>query len=876
MWRRRQKQREQELARELRSDLELEAQEQQERGLSPEQARYAARRAFGNITLVQEQVRELWRPGIIDVTCQDVRYAIRVLRKNSVFTLVATLSLALGIGANTAIFSLVDGLWMRPMAVARPGEIVRLFTVTAQNPEDTFSYPEYLALKSQATAFEGLIARGGRGTQIPNADGTSELHTVNVVSDNFFDVLGIQALAGRLFTPKDTEMLNQESVAVLGNSFWKRRFGSDRGIVGKRIEVQRGKTKLLLLVLGVLPEKFRDIDNGEDRDLWLPIQSWARLSSVEEIENRGFRWLRVLGRISPGVSVRTANAQIEVLARRLAADWPGTNRGRGARVISDLDYRLQLAGTKGIVLLSAVLLLVLLSSVNVANLLLARDAHRAREIAIRLSLGAHRSRVVRQLVTENIVLGFGGLIGGLALGAVLIKLIPGLLVQAPAFQPELNFYLDSRVLCFSMCVSLATILLFGFLPAWKASNSNLAGALKERISSVEWRSGRLQSRHWLSVSQISISLVLLVGTSLLVSSFLNTRTLDYGITRKPLLDVWVSVSGPRASFLCREALDRLREVPSVKEIAFASRAPLSLSEGGMSQLVTFPERPETATQPVEIKYNSISSNYLDVMGTRLIAGRPLNQTDQTNGSPVVLISETMAHRFWGDENPIDRIILLKTAGDAEYRIVGVVQDAPINELGERAEPYIYLPYWRNPTDNMTFLLRTGSNPLSLAQPVRKKLIALSRELDPYMITSQQQLVEYSAGPYQMTAELVSTLGFLALVLTAVGLYGVVSYGVAQRTREIGIRMALGADRSRMLGFVLREVMLLGAIGFVLGLPLALLAARSTSALLFGLSPWDIRSFLIALVLLAMVLCAAGVIPARRAARVDPMVALRYE
>jgi predicted permease len=361
-----------------------------------------------------------------------------------------------------------------------------------------------------------------------------------------------------------------------------------------------------------------------------------------------------------------------------------------------------------------------------------------------------------------------------------------------------------------------------------------------------------------------------------VRSFLNTRGAYYGITRKPLLDVWVMAPGPRAPVLYRAALERLREVASVKEIAFASRAPLSLSEGGMSELVTFPQRAESTAQPVEIKYNSVSSNYLDVMGTRLLAGRTLNETDQTNGPAVALINETMARRFWGSENPIDRIVRLKSAADADYRIVGVVQDVPINELGEPPEPYIYLPYWRNPTNSMTFLIRTETSPVSLAQPVRNKLIALSRDLEPYMSTSQQQLVQYSAGTYQMTAELVSTLGFLGLLLTAVGLYGVISYGVSQRTREIGIRMALGADRNRILRLVLREVMLLGVIGFALGLPLALLAARSASTLLFGLSPWDTGSFLSAFVLLAVVLSATSAIPVRRAARVDPMVALRYE
>lgn len=803
---------------------------------------------------------------------QDLRYAGRMLRKNLSFSAVAVLSLALGIGANTTIFSLVDGLWTRPMAITRPSEIVRLFAVTNQNTEDSFSYPEYLELRKQTTAFRGLVARGARGARIANPDGTSELRTVNVVSSNFFSVLGVRAILGRTFTPDD-----DTPGVILGNSFWKGRFGGDPAIVGKQIELIRGQSGVLFTVLGVLPANFRDIFNGADRDLWLSPQSWIRLASRNDFEDRRFRWFNVLGRIGAATSIHSAATQVQTVAQRIQTDWRETNAGRSARVVSDLSYRLERAGTNGVLLLAVVLLLVLLCSVNVANLLLARSASRAKEISVRLSLGAARLRVVRQLMTENLLLGLAGLAAGLLLGTWLIRILPSLLVQPPAnFQPMLDFQLDSRVLSFTVLVSLITILLFGLTPAWRTTKPNLVPALKGEASLSGAPRRGLQLRHWLVVSQVSISLTLLAATGVLVQSFVNTRTLDYGLARKPLLLVWLMSSDSHAPALYREALDHLRTLPGVKEIALASRAPLSLSEGGMSQRVTFPDRPEIRL-PLEIKFNSISSNYLRIMGTALRCGRMFDEADQTSGAPVVLINETMAQRFWPGEDPIDKNIHIEGAQGGTFRIVGVVQNAPINAIGEPPEPYLYLPYWRNFTPYVTFVIQTSGDPRALAQPVRQKLISLNpRQLDPLMITTEAELIRYSAGGYQITAELVSVLGVLGLILTAVGLYGVVSYGVNQRTREIGIRIALGAEQSDTLKLILREVGLLGLIGMIFGLPMALAATRLASSMLFSVNPWDMSIFAAACVLLGAVLLIAGFAPARRATRVDPLTALRYE
>jgi predicted permease len=789
----------------------------------------------------------------------DLRFALRTLRKSPGFALVAITSLALGIGANTAIFSLVDGIWTRPLAVPKPGDIVRIFGVTGQSAEEAFSWPEYRELKS-AACFRGLVARGGRGVQLPNPDGSSELHTVNVVSEDFFEVLGVRAAVGRLFRPGGA---SQGPVVVLGNSFWKRRYGGDPSVVGRQITVERGPKKLMLSVVGVLPESFRDIDNGGDRDLWVPPQTWIALSGRHDLEARAFRWFDLLGRIHDGVAMSAASSQVKTIARRLEADWAQTNRGRTVRVVRDTDYRLRQAGAGGMVLLSVVLLVVLLCSVNVANLLLARGAARRKEIAVRLALGAGRGSLLRQFMTENLVLGAGGLVAGLAVGAAWIALLPALLVQPPAMHLATDFHLDWRVLGFSLSVSLFTMVLFGLSPAWNTAQTDLAPSLKGR---------RLRPGQWLAAGQIAISLALLVSTALLVASFRNTRTMDYGLGRKPLLLVWVGVPGSQAEGLYRDALRALRELPGVREVAFASRAPLSLSEGGMAKRVSFPGRPQQP--PVEIKFNSISTGYLRAMGTALRRGRGFTEVDQTSGEPVAIVSETMARRYWPDQDPLGKTIRLEEEG--EYRITGIAQDAPINSIGETPEPYLYLPYWRNPTTSMTFVVETPADPLALGKAAHAKLVSLSRQLEPLMITTEADLIRYSAGSYQMTAELVSALGFLAVLLTAVGVFGVVSYGVNRRTREIGIRMAVGAGRADIGRLILEEVGRLSAAGMLAGLPLAFAAAHFSSSMLFGVEPWNPLVFLAAGVLLGLVLLAAGAVPARRASRVEPTTALRYE
>jgi predicted permease len=792
---------------------------------------------------------------------RDFRFAFRVLASRPVFALVAALSLGLGIGANSAIFGLVDALWFRPLAVPHSGDIVRVFSVTDQDREAAFSYPEFLDLKRAGTLRE-VVAIGGRGATLVEGQ-SRELHTLNLVSSNFFTALEVKPAFGRLFTPQDEANSDAPPAVVLGNSFWERHYGADPNIAGKQIHIQRA-SEVLVTVIGVLPKSFRGLATGDDRDLWFAKQDWARLGNVRELEQRGSRWFHVLGRLASGATEKSSNAEISTIASRMAETWPESNRGRRAVVIPDLRYRLEQAGTNGLALLAIVLLVVLISSVNVANLLLSRAGVRGKEMAVRLALGASRGRLIRQLMTENFLLGVAGLAVGLAIGSLLISILPALIVQPPGLYRAIDFQFDSRVLVFSLAISIATIVFFGLTPAWKSARPDLVPALKG--DAAFGPSGRRWPlRNWLVVAEVALSMTLLASSGVLVRSFANTRSGELGFGRKQLLLVWLASDHAKPA-LYRDVMAHYAALPGVQSVAAAVRAPLSLSSNGMFRRVTLPDR-----QEFEIKYNSVTRNFLNTMGTPIVRGRNFEERDELAGANSIVVNERMAQRFWPAEDAIGKTIVV---GGKPHRVIGIARNAPINAVGETPEPYLYLAYWPNFESEVTFLIETQSEAITLAQAARRELKSVDTRLDPLTITTENDLIQFSAQRYQVTAELVAALGVLGLLLTAVGLYGVVSYGVSQRTRELGIRMALGADRSDTLWLVLREVAMLGLIGIAIGLPLALAATRMFSSLLFGVSPWDAPAFTVALMVLAGVLIAAGWLPARRATGIQASSALR--
>jgi len=813
---------------------------------------------------------------------QDFRYALRQMRHSPGFAFTAVLTLALGLGASSAIFCLIDGLWLHPMPVPRQGELARVFATTAQNPEDFFNYLDYLAMAQRVKAFRGLVAIGRRGSLMPRSDGTSALLLTNVVSGNFFDVLGVRPLLGRAFTAQDAERLRARPGVLLGYRCWQRDFAANPNIVGRQIPLRHGRSRISQVdVWGVLGPEFREIDANSDRDLWMPAETWAAVVDPNELTSttsKQFRWFNLLGRLAPGATIAQANDQVAAVAGALAAADPANNRGRGARAVSDFSYRMSQAGTSGLVLFAIVGGVVLLCTVNVAHLLLARALGRGSEVALRLSLGATRWAVARQLLIENLLLCAVGWGAGLGLAACIAALLPRLLVSEPAmlvsFAATLHFQLDWRIFLSAGLLALVTMLLLALVPLVQVARPQLVPAL--RTGTAAPTAGRTPALRRAAVwLQIGISFALLVSTGALVRSFLNTRTQSIGLTRSQVLVAFTQE--PDAPM--RDAVvERMKTLPGVERAAYAIRAPIMLAEDGIAARTLLPSHPEMH-DPVEIKYNAVSPEFLSVVGTRVLRGRGFNAADDDHGPVVVLVSQAMVRKYWPSGESIGQTVRLpgfSNGSDLEARIVGVTEDAPISRIGEISEPYMYLPFHLSQMGEITFVLETRQNAMSMAQDARQVLIHTDPMLDPMMVTSLPELIRYSAGNYQMMAELVSALGIVGLVLTVVGLYGFLAFRVTQRRREIGIRMALGASREATAGLILRDTARMAAIGLAIGVALALAAARLEAAVLFGVRPLDLFSLAGALCILLLAVAAAAWLPARRAASIEPMQALRAE
>lgn len=797
---------------------------------------------------------------------RDLRLAARALAHAPGFTLVAALALALAIGANGAIFGLVDALWLRPPGVRDPGTLVRVFATTPAETTGVWSWDEYREIRTGVRAFEAVAARGRRGAVLTARDGSQDLILVNVVSTNFFDMLGVRPFAGRLFSTTGDDETG--AAAVLGHAFWRSQFGGDLSIVGRQLQLGRGRATTVTVV-GVLPPGFRELDAAADRDVWLTPTAWRLIAGgAREFEGQENRWFDIVARRQPASSLDAMDAEMDAAVAALAATGPSGSAGRGARVVSDFDYRLERAGTPAGALLGLVLLVVAISGVNVANLLMAHAAARHQELAIRIALGASRWRLARQLAGESLILGALGAAGGLIIGSWLIRLLPSLMVAPPGFRSFLVFQMDARVMLFTAGLTIVTTMLVGLAPAWLGARTNVVGIIKAS-SGASAPGGRL--RRLLVTGQVAISLVLLCMALALARSYTETQRGDVGFTRAPVLTLWTT-AGLDDPAIASEAVRQLSALPGVSAVAVAIRAPLSLSGGGMAAPVSVPGTLRDPGNGVpDVKFNAVSANYFDTLGTRLLRGRSFTESEERGGEATVVVSAAFVRRYLTDRDPLDTLI---DVSGTPHRVIGVAQDGVVNEIGEPPQPYVYLPFWRGRYGEATFLLATAGEPGAIARAARATLRGVHPDLDPRRTISMAEYLDYATSMHRATAALASLFGAVGLLLTAIGVYGVVAYSTTRRAKEIGIRMALGAARGEVVRLVLRDGLVLGLWGTVVGIPLALIGTHLASSFLVGIDAWDAGALAsAALVLLAGVTLATW-IPAWRAAQAEPSNALR--
>jgi predicted permease len=830
---------------------------------------------------------------------QDVRYGFRVLRASPGFAAVAVLSLALGIGANTSIFSVVNAALLRPLPVNEPDRLVFVFNGTQTSPYSVSSYPDYVDYRDKNEVFSDVLTYSSI-TASGRTDDQTDLISGSIVSGNFFDALGVRAALGRTFLPEEDTTPNTHPVAVISHGLWERRFGSDPKVIGQQLTLNGHA----FTIVGVTSAGFNGPEVLETNDIYVPAMMQALVRpprggfsgdmNPDMLSRRGPRWLRIIGRLKPGVSIDQAQAAMSTLAAQLQQAYPDTNRNTIATLfpVSKVDPQAytQLISVAAL-LLAVVAIVLLIACANVANLLLARASGRRKEIAVRLALGASRSRLVRQLLTESVLLSLAGGLGGLLLALWTIDVLKTATPPDGIFSFTLDYRLDGRVLAFTFLLSLATGVIFGLAPALQASRPDLVPALKDEASAAAQGRRRFNLRNLLVVAQVALSLVLLIGAGLFLRSLNNAQAIDPGFNADRVLNAQLNINLLRYTKLqgqefYRQVIERVEALPGVESASMARVVPMSGSGRTSSLIIEGQDQPDNVSRsegsgpdnpnPNTVSTNVVGLKYFETMGISLLRGRDFTEQDKEGAPLTVVVNEAFARRYFDGEEALGRRLSFRGAQGPWSEIVGVARDSKYRTLGEAQRPFVYSPLAQNHETGMALHVRTIGDPSSVAGAVRREVQTLDQNLPVTNLQPMRDVLGSSLFAARMGAVLLAIFGLLALLLAGVGLYGVMSYTVSRRTREIGIRMALGAQTGNVLRLVLKEGMALVGGGVAAGLIVAAAVTRLLASFLYGVSPLDATTFVAIPVVLALVALLASYLPARRAAKVDPMIALRYE
>ena len=867
-----------EIDEEMRFHLDMRAEENVRRGMSPQDARREAERRFGRLTRIKEMGYDVRGGGFVETLWQDMRYGVRMLLKHPGFTFIAVLTLALGIGVNTALFSVVNAVLLRPLPYAEPERLVQVYEANPQKGFDRFGFSlaNFVDHRDQQSGFEQMAAYHRWNANLTGA-GEPERVQVALVSASFLPLLRVQPLLGRGFLTEE-ETQGKDDVAVLSYGLWQRRFGGDPGILNKSINL----SGYVCTVVGVLPPDFQFPDPFGSNPLSAAAPKVDLLTPMaydpKNLGDRGSHFLQVLARLQPGVELAQAQTELRAIASRLEQQYPDRNKGWTVNVFALQDEVVRNVRPALLLLLAAVAFVLLIACANVSNLLLARAAARQKEMAIRLALGAPRARLLRLLLTESLLLALAGGTAGLALAYGAMR---AFISFSPANVPRTDeIRLDGMALLFTFGITLLTSMAFGLLPTLQASKPGVNTTLKEGGRQGN-RGGRPRTRGLLVVAEVALSLLLLIGAGLMIRTFISYQRLNPGFRTDNLLTMKLALpfkkypKPEQQVAFYQQVIERVRALPGVQGVGAVSDLPLV--EGGIFAFIIEGRESASAQDDPDAVWRAINPDYFRTMGMQLRRGREFTEHDQPGAVEVIVINETMAASFWPGEDPIGKRIQIYDSQPMPWReIVGVVNDTKEAGLGVPTRPEIYVPFSQRPRTAMTLIAHTAAGPEQLAGAMRAAVQTVDPEQPVYRVSTMEQFFSAEVAVPRATMFLMGSLAVAALILAAVGIYGVMAHAVAQQTHEIGIRTALGATQRDVLRLVVGQGMTLTLIGVVIGLAGAFALTRLMTSLLFGVSATDPATFTVIALLLTGVALFACYIPARRATKVDPLAALRYE